>query len=113
MKGLGIEVETLDEPLHVNSPLGIRVRINQICQDSELEILGILLMVDLRVIVDRLTKLAHFLVVRLTFTLEEFCRMYIREIVWLHRVSISIVSDKDPDLWHTFGRVSKRPWRHN
>ena len=29
------------------------------------------------VIVDRLTKLAHFLVVRMTFTLEEFYRLYI------------------------------------
>ena len=36
------------------------------------------------VIVDRLTKLAHFLVVRMTFTLEEFCKLYKREIVWLH-----------------------------
>ena len=49
MDVLGLEVETLDEPLHVSSPLGIRVRIDQICQDSELEILGILLTVDLRV----------------------------------------------------------------
>ena len=48
MKGLGLEVETLEYPLHVSSPLGIRVRIDQICQDCELEISGILLMVDLR-----------------------------------------------------------------
>ena len=33
------------------------------------------------VIVDRLTKLAHFLAVRMTFTLERFCRLYFREIV--------------------------------
>ena len=46
---LGLEVETLDEPLHVSSPLGTRVRIDQICQDCELEISGILLTVDLRV----------------------------------------------------------------
>ena len=48
------------------------------------------------VILDRLTKSAHFLVVRRTFTLEEFCRLYIREIVRLHGVPVSIVSDKDP-----------------
>ena len=48
------------------------------------------------VIVDRLTKSAHFLAVRMTFTLEEFCRLYIREIVRLHGVSVSIVSDWDP-----------------
>ena len=46
---LGLEVETLEEPLHVSSPLWTRVRIDQICQDYELEILGILLTVDLRV----------------------------------------------------------------
>ena len=48
------------------------------------------------VIADRLTKSAHFLAVQMTFTLKEFCRLYIREIVWLHGVSVSIVSDKDP-----------------
>ena len=46
---LGLEVETLEEPLHVSSPLGTRVRIDQICRDYELEISGILLTVDLRV----------------------------------------------------------------
>ena len=46
---LGLEVETLDEPLHLSSPLGIRVRIDQICRDCELEISGILHTVDLRV----------------------------------------------------------------
>ena len=43
------------------------------------------------VIVDRLTKSAHFLVVRMTFTLEEFCKLYIQEIVRLHGVPVSIV----------------------
>ena len=48
------------------------------------------------VIVDRLTKSAHFLAMRMTFTLEEFCRLYIQEIVWLHGVLVSTVSDRDP-----------------
>ena len=48
------------------------------------------------VIVDRFTKSAHILAVRMTFTLEEFCRLYIREIVRLHGVSVSIVLDWDP-----------------
>ena len=52
---LGLEVETLEEPLHVSSPLGTRVRIDKICQDCELEILGILLTVDLRVM-----DISHF-----------------------------------------------------
>ena len=48
------------------------------------------------VIVDRLTKLALFLVVRMTFTLEDSNRLYIQEIVWLHGVPVSIVSDRGP-----------------
>ena len=49
MDVLVLEVETLEKLLHVISPLGTRVRIYQICQDCELEILRILLTVDLRV----------------------------------------------------------------
>ena len=48
------------------------------------------------VIVDWLPKPAHFLVVWMTFTLEEFCKLYIREIVRFHGVSVSIVWDRDP-----------------
>ena len=54
------------------------------------------------VIVDRLTKSTHFLAVRMTFTLEELCRLYIREIVWLHGVPVSIVSDRDPKFTTQF-----------
>ena len=49
VKELGLEVETLENPLYVNSPLGTRVSVDHICRDCELEILGILLTVDLRV----------------------------------------------------------------
>ena len=59
------------------------------------------------VIVYRLTKPAHFLAVQMTFTLEEFCRLYIREIVQLHGVLVSIISDWILGLRLIFGRVSK------
>ena len=49
VKVLGLEVETLDEPLNVSSPLRTRARIDWICQGCELEIFEILLTVDLRV----------------------------------------------------------------
>ena len=49
MKDLGLEVVTLEEPLHVSSPLGARVNVDKICWGCELEILGILLTMDLRV----------------------------------------------------------------
>ena len=44
---LGLEVETLGNSLYVSSPLGTKVRIDQICRDYELEISGILLTVGL------------------------------------------------------------------
>ena len=46
---LDLEVEALKERLYVNSPLGIRARIGMICRGYELEISGILLTVDLRI----------------------------------------------------------------
>ena len=46
---LGLEVETLEEPLYVSSSLGIRARIGMICRGCELEISGTLLKVDLRI----------------------------------------------------------------
>ena len=46
---LGLEVETLEVPLHVSSPLGTRVSVDLICRGCELEISGILLILDLKV----------------------------------------------------------------
>ena len=46
---LGLGVETLEESFHVSSPIGTRVRIDKICRDCQLEISGIFLTVDLRV----------------------------------------------------------------
>ena len=42
-------LETLEESLHVNSPLGIRARIGTICRGCELEISRTLLTVNLRI----------------------------------------------------------------
>ena len=61
------------------------------------------------VIVDRLTKSTHFLSVWMTFTLEEFCRLYVCEIVQLHGVPVSIESDWDPRFtalfWKSFQKA--------
>ena len=46
---LDLEIEALEEPLYVSSPLGIKARIGMKCRGCELEISGILLTVDLRV----------------------------------------------------------------
>ena len=46
---LGLEVEALEKPLYVSSPLGIRARIGMIFHGCKLEISGIQLTVDLMV----------------------------------------------------------------
>ena len=49
MRELGLEVETLEKSFYVSSPLGTRVSMDMICRGCKLEISGILLTVDLRV----------------------------------------------------------------
>ena len=60
-------------------------------------------------IVDWLTKSKHFIALRITFALERLCRLYIREIVRLHGVPVSIVSDRDPNFtahfWKSFQKA--------
>ena len=55
-----------------------------------------------RVIVDRLTKLAHFLAIRNNFSLDKLAKLYINEIIKFHRVSVSIVSYQDPRFTSRF-----------
>ena len=50
VRELGLEVKILEKSLYVSSPLGTRVSVNFICRGCELEISGILRIVDLRVI---------------------------------------------------------------
>ena len=47
---LGLEVETLENPLYVSYPHGARVSVQLICRNCEIEISGNLLTMDLRVI---------------------------------------------------------------
>ena len=48
------------------------------------------------VIVDRYIKSAHFLPVKSMYSVEQYAELYVREIVRLHGVPKSIVSDRDP-----------------
>ena len=54
------------------------------------------------VVVDRLTKIAHFLAVNLRMSMAKLAQLYIREIVRLHGVPSSIVSDRDPRFTSRF-----------
>ncbi|KAA3483477.1 DNA/RNA polymerases superfamily protein [Gossypium australe] len=48
------------------------------------------------VIVDRLTKSAHFIPVRTDYSLDKLAELYVSQILRLHGVPSSIVSDRDP-----------------
>ena len=54
------------------------------------------------VIVDRLIKSAYFFTIRNNFSLDNLAKIYTSEIVKLHGVSISIVSDRDPRFTSRF-----------
>ncbi|KAI3796223.1 hypothetical protein L1987_38889 [Smallanthus sonchifolius] len=56
------------------------------------------------VIVDRLTKSAHFLPIRETYSSEKLAEVFINEIVSRHGVPLSIVSDRDT-------RFTSRFWK--
>ncbi|GJX40818.1 putative reverse transcriptase domain-containing protein [Tanacetum coccineum] len=51
--------------------------------------------IDVYVIVDRLTKSAHFLPMREDYKMDRLARLYLNEIVARHGVPISIISDSD------------------
>ena len=54
------------------------------------------------VIVDRLTKSAHFIPINERYSLEKLANLYIKEIVSRHGVPVSIVSDRDPRFTSRF-----------
>ena len=56
------------------------------------------------VIVDRLTKSAHFIPVRIDYSPNKLAELCISKIVRLHGVPISIISDRDP-------RFTSRFWK--
>ena len=54
------------------------------------------------VIVDRMKKTAHFILVKMTYSLDQLAQIYINEIVSLHGVPASIVSGRDPRFTSKF-----------
>ncbi|GKG42803.1 reverse transcriptase domain-containing protein, partial [Tanacetum coccineum] len=55
-------------------------------------------------IIDRLTKSAHFLPMKETDTMERLTRLYLKEVVSRHGVPVSIISDRD-------SRFTSRFWQ--
>ncbi|GJZ47830.1 putative reverse transcriptase domain-containing protein [Tanacetum coccineum] len=66
------------------------------------------------VIVDRLTKSAHFLAIREDYSTEKLAKIYIDEIVVRHGVPVLIISDRDGQFtsrcWQTSRKKKKRAY---
>ncbi|GKC52316.1 putative reverse transcriptase domain-containing protein [Tanacetum coccineum] len=60
------------------------------------------------VIVDRLTKSAHFLAIREDYSMEKLARLYIDEIVARHGVPTSIISDRDGGFTSRFWQTMQK-----
>ena len=56
------------------------------------------------VVVDRLTKSAHFISVRIDYNAEQLAKVYVKEIVRLHEVALSIISDRGTQFTSKFWR---------
>jgi hypothetical protein len=54
------------------------------------------------VVVDRLTKSAHFLLVKVTYGFAKLAEIYVNEIIRLHGVPILIVSERGPQFTSRF-----------
>ena len=61
------------------------------------------------VIVDRLTKSAHLLPMKVNFSMDRLAFLYVKEIVRMHGVPVCIVSDRDPcftsRFWHSLQKA--------
>ncbi|WMV50946.1 hypothetical protein MTR67_044331 [Solanum verrucosum] len=56
------------------------------------------------VVVDRLTKSAHFILVRIDYNAEQLAKIYVKEIVRLHGVTLSVISDRGTQFTSKFWR---------
>ena len=54
--------------------------------------------------IDKLTKSAHFILVRMDYSLDKLVELYVSGIVRLHGVPLSIISDRDLRFTSQFWR---------
>ena len=57
------------------------------------------------VIVDRVTKSAHFILMREKYYLNKLAELFLLKIVKYHGISVSIISDRDPRFTSKFWKA--------
>nr|GEU89089.1 putative reverse transcriptase domain-containing protein [Tanacetum cinerariifolium] len=66
------------------------------------------------VVVDRLTKSAHFLPMKETNPMDKLARLYLKEVVTRHGIPVSIICDRDPrftsNFWKAFQKAMDTWW---
>lgn len=59
-------------------------------------------------IMDRMTKSTHFLLVKITFSAKDYAKLYIWELIRMHGVPLSIVSDSGSQFISYFWKLFQR-----
>ena len=62
------------------------------------------------VIVDKFSKVSHFILISMTYSMDKLAALYIKEIVRLHGVLVFIVSYRYARFILDFGRAYIRLW---
>nr|GEZ96297.1 putative reverse transcriptase domain-containing protein [Tanacetum cinerariifolium] len=60
------------------------------------------------VVVDRLTKSAHFLLMKETDPIDKLARLYMNEVVTRHGIPVSIICDRDPRFTSNFWKAFQK-----
>ena len=62
----------------------------------------------IRVIVDKMTKSSRFLAVKTTYLTDDYAKLYLTEILRLHKVHLSIISYRGPQFTSHFLKSFKK-----
>nr|GEU79192.1 hypothetical protein [Tanacetum cinerariifolium] len=94
---------------HVINIQGIHVKWDNITMDFVTKLLKTQSGNDtIWVVVDRLTKSAHFLPMKETDPMDKLARLYPKEVVMRHRISVSIICDCDPRFTSNFWKAFQK-----